>query len=79
MGNSLQNQQISGFSGFGLITAVYTKRVGDGAGVISSVIYQLSGGIFTKGVEAKTSARGDVEQSVAVWMIRFGSWVRLIQ
>ncbi len=77
--NSLQNQQISGFSGFGLITAVFTKRVGDGKGNIASVIYQLSGGIFTKGVEAKSSARGDVEQSVAVWMIRFGSWVRLIQ
>ena len=77
--NSLQNQQLTAFSSFSLITGVFTKRVGNGAGVISSVIYQLSGGIFTKGVESKTSARGDVEQSVAVWSIRFGQWIRLIQ
>lgn len=77
--NSLLQQQNTGFSSFGLMNAIFTKRVGDGAGNISSVIYQLSGGVFSKGVEVKTSARGDVEQSVAVWPIRFGNWVRLIQ
>lgn len=77
--NSLLQQQTTNFSGFGLINAVFTKRVGDGTGNISSVIYQLSGGIIQKGIEAKTSARGDVEQSVAIWPIKFGNWVRLIQ
>lgn len=77
--NSLLQQQITAFSDFGLMTAVFTKRVGDGKGNVNSVIYQLSGGIFTKGIETRTSARGDVEQSVAVWPIRFGNWVRLIQ
>lgn len=77
--NSLSQQQDTAFSNFGLMTAVFTKRVGDGKGNITSVIYQLSGGIFSKGIEVKTSARGDVEQSVAVYPIRFGNWVRLIQ
>jgi hypothetical protein len=77
--NSLLQQQTTAFSTFGLMTAVFTKRVGDGKGGVSSVIYQLSGGVFSKGVEVITSARGDVEQSVAVWPIRFGNWVRLIQ
>lgn len=77
--NSLLQQQNTAFSDFGLMSCVFTKRVGDGAGNISSVIYQLSGGVFSKSVEVRTSARGDVEQSVAVWPIRFGNWVRLIQ
>lgn len=77
--NSLLQQQITAFSDFSLMTAVFTKRVGDGGGNISSTIYQLSGGIFLKAPEARTSARGDAEQSVSVWPIRFGNWVRLIQ
>lgn len=77
--NSLLNQQVTAFSSFTLMTAVYTKRVGDGQGNISNVIYQLAGGVFSKGPEAMTSARGDVEQSVAIFPIRFGNWTRLIQ
>lgn len=77
--NSLLQQQTTAFSSFGLLTGVFTKRVGDGAGNISSTIYQLAGGIIQKGIEAKTSARGDVEQSVAIWPIKFGNWTRLIQ
>ena len=77
--NSLLQQQTINFSGFSLMTGTFNKRVGDGAGNISTVIYQLSGGIFSKGVEALTSARGDANQSVAEWHIRFGNWVRLIQ
>jgi len=77
--NSLLQQQNTAFSDFALLTGTYNKRVGDGNGNILTVVYQLSGGIFSKGVEVMTSARGDVNQSVAVWPIRFGSWLRLIQ
>ena len=77
--NSLLQQQITAFSNFTLMNGTFTKRVGDGAGNITSVIYQFQGGIFLKGVEAKTSARGDVEQSVAIWPIRFGNWTRIEQ
>jgi len=77
--NSLLQQQNTAFSDFGLITCVFNKRVGDGKGNILTVVYQLNGGIFSKGVEVMTSARGDVNQSVAVWLLRFGNWIRLVQ
>jgi hypothetical protein len=76
--NSLLQQQSTGFSDFTLMTGVFNKRVGDGKGNILTVQYQLSGGIVSKGIEAMTSARGDVNQSVAVWPLRFGNWSRYI-
>lgn len=77
--NSLLQQQTTAFSDFSLMTALFNKRVGDGQGNILTVVYQLSGGVVSKGIEQFTSARGDVNQSVAVWPIRFGNWTRLIQ
>ena len=47
-------------------------------GNITTVIYQLSGGIIMKGLEAATSATGDVNTSVVVWPLKFGNWVRII-
>lgn len=77
--NSLLQEQNTNFSDFGLMTCVFNKRVGDGNGNILTVQYQLQGGIFSKGPEVMTSSRGDVNQSVAVWPMRFGNWTRLIQ
>lgn len=65
--------QRNDFSNFTLLAASFSKRVGDGAGNLSTVIYQCSGGIFKRQPEAKTSAEGDTEQSVAVWTINFGN------
>ena len=76
--NSLLQQQITNFSGFNLLTGVFNKLVGDGSGNITTVIYQLSGGIIMKGLEAATSATGDVNTSVVVWPLKFGNWVRII-
>lgn len=58
-------------STFPLMTAVFVKRVGDGAGNTISKIYQCSGGYFKKGVSAKTTAEGDTEQSVSVYALQF--------
>ncbi len=66
-------------SGFILLTGVFTKRVGDGKGNISTVVYQMAGGVFKKQPSAKTSAEGDVDQSVAVYTITFGNGDRSIQ
>ncbi len=77
--NAILNQQTTAFSDMTLMTAVFTKRVGQGNGSIASVIYQLTGGVFSKGIEALTSARGETKQGIAVYPIRFGNWVRLIQ
>ena len=69
--NSRLQEMKSDFSSFILVTGSFAKRVGDGAGVISTKIYQCSGGVFKKQPEAKTSAEGDTEQSVAIYMIQF--------
>jgi hypothetical protein len=67
------------FSKFVLMTGVFSKRVGDGAAVISSVVYQCSGGVVRRQPEAKTNAEGDTTQSVVVYMIAFGNGDRSIQ
>jgi len=77
--NSLLQQQLSDFSANTLISAVFTKRVGDGQGNITNVVYQLYGGLIQKGIEAIESSSGDVEESIAIWPLRFGQWIRLIQ
>lgn len=77
--NSRMQEMKNDFSTFILLTGAFTKRAGDGKGGISSGVYQLSGGVFKKQIEAKTSAEGDVEQSVAVYTITFGNGNRSIQ
>lgn len=77
--NSLLQTMKNDFSGFILMTGNFSKRVGDGKANISTVIYQLTGGVIKKQQEAKTSAEGDTEQSVAVYEITYGNADRAIQ
>ena len=58
-------------STFTLLTAMFVKRVGDGLGNIESKIYNMIGGVFKRGVAAKTVAEGDTEQSVAIYQMQF--------
>lgn len=58
-------------SNFTTLTCILVKRVGDGRGNNASKVYNLTGGIFTKMVEAMTSAEGNTDQSVAVYVMRF--------
>lgn len=71
--NGRLQQWISDPSTFTLLTAMFVKRVGDGDGNTESKIYQCSGGFFKRQVEAKTSAEGDTDQSVAVYNLTFGN------
>ena len=77
--NSLQLGMIADPSAFTLLTAQFTKRVGDGAGVISSVAYQCNGGVFKKLQESKQNSDGDTNQSVVVYELIFGNAPRSIQ
>ena len=77
--NSRLAQMIQDFSGWTLFTGSFCKRVGDGAGNMSTVVYQVTGGVCKKNVEAKTNADGDTEQSVAVYDIDFGNNTRSVQ
>lgn len=78
--NGRLQEQRNGFSDFILLTGSFSKRVGNGqGGNPSTAVYQMSGGIFKKQVEAKTSAEGDTEQSVAIYSISFGNGSKSIQ
>lgn len=69
--NGLLSQQLANFSATVLLIGQFIKKVGDGQGNIASDIYNVSGGVFTKQVEAKSNAEGDIEQSVAIYMMKF--------
>src|SRR5690348_8552448 len=69
--NNLLVQQNNNFAGFPLMIGQFIKKIGDGAGNITSDTYILSGGVFTKQVEATSNVEGDSAQSVAVYMMKF--------
>lgn len=71
--NSRLQQWINDPSTFSLLTGMFIKHIGDGAGNLQSKVYQCSQGIFKRQVEAKTSAEGDAEQSVAIYELVFGN------
>lgn len=71
--NSLLQLQKQDISTFTLMTGVFSKRVGDGQGNLSTKVYQLNAGVFKKQPDAKTSSDGDPEQSEVVYMLRFGT------
>ena len=72
-------QQWDNPSTFKLMTAQFIKHVGDGAGNTQSKVYQCSGGIFKRQVDARTSSNDDSEQSVAVYRLQFGDVSTSIQ
>ena len=76
---SLLSSQKNNFSGFVLLSGELVKRIGDGSGNIVSDTYIMSGGVFTKEVEAKSNVEGDTSQSVSVYTIRFSKSPRAIE
>lgn len=76
--NNLLVQQQSNFAGFPLMIGQFIKKIGDGAGNITSDTYILSGGIFNKQVEAKSNVEGDAEQSESIYMMKFSNAPRAI-
>lgn len=76
--NGLLAQQNLNFAGFPLMVGQFIKKIGDGQGNIAPDTYNLSGGIFTKPVPAKTNTTGDVEQSLSIYSLRFANAPRTI-
>lgn len=77
--SSLLSSQKNNFSSFILLNGELVKRLGDGAGNIVSDTYIMSGGVFTKEVEAKSNIEGDTNQSVSVYTIRFSRSPRALE
>lgn len=76
--NNLLSQQNANFAGFPLMIGEYIKKIGDGKGNITNDSSILSGGIFSKQPEVQSSAEGDVNQSVVVYMLKFSSATRVL-
>lgn len=76
--NGLLAIQDNNFAATVLMAGEFIKKIGDGKGAIANDTYIMSGGIFTKRVEAKSNAEGDSEQSVAVYTLEFTNAPRVI-
>lgn len=57
----------------------FVERLGDGGGNVILDVYQLSGGIISRGVDGKENVEGDTVQGVAIWNIKFPEVVRSSQ
>lgn len=76
--NGVLSQQGQNFAGFPLMIAQFIKKIGDGQGNITSDIYVLSGGVFTKFVEGKSNVEGDTEQSISIYTLKFSNSPRAL-
>lgn len=76
--NNLLVQQNNNFAGFPLMIGQFIKKIGDGAGNILSDTYILSGGIFSKQVEATSNVEGDAQQSEAIYKMKFSNAPRAL-
>lgn len=76
--NALLAQQQANFSGFPLMIGQFIKKLGDGQGNITSDTYIISGGVFTKQVEAKMNVEGESEQSVSIYTMKFSNAPRVL-
>ncbi len=76
--NSRLAQQINDFPSFVLMSGEFIKRVGDGAGNISSVTYVCQGGVVQKVPVSKENVEGNNDQAIAEWKIVFGNGGRAI-
>ncbi len=77
--NALLSQQNANFAGFPLMIGQFVKKIGDGKTVITSDTYLMSGGVFTKQVEAKSNVEGDTDQSISIYTIKFSNSPRAIR
>lgn len=71
--NALLASQVQDFSSVVLAVGSFVKRVGDGQGNVTNVIYNTLGGVVSRFPNAKTNTAGAEDQSVAVWMLHFGA------
>jgi len=76
--NAAIAQQQANFASTILMIGEFIKKVGDGKGNITLDTYILSGGIFSKPVEAKMNVEGDSEQSISIYNLKFSNAPRVL-
>lgn len=75
---NLLAQQQANFAAFPLMIGQFNKKLGDGAGNVTSDTYIMSGGIFVKIPEAKSNVEGETEQSIAMYTLKFSNAPRVL-
>ena len=76
--NGLLVSQKSDLPKFTLMNAELVKNLGDGLGNVTTDTYILTGGTFTKNVEATSNVEGDTEQAIAAYTMQFAYAPRAI-
>ena len=81
----LLSAQQNDFASTVLMIGEFIKKIGNGisasgatTATVSSDTYIMSGGVFTKQVEAKMNVEGDTEQSVSIYTMKFSNSPRVI-
>lgn len=76
--NNQLNLYLQDQAAYPLITGEFIKRVGDGAGNVSSIVYKMDGGAIQKMPVVKENVEGDIEQAVTIWTMVFANTSRII-
>ena len=76
--NAEMNRYLLDPPSYTLLAGEIVKRVGDGQGNVSNLVYPMSGGIIQKIPTVKDNVEGDTEQAVAVYTLFFANNERAI-
>lgn len=77
--NGLSIQQSRDLPAFTLLQGSFTKRVGDGFGVVKFDTYVLLGGVFTKRApQVSENLNGETDQGVSIYNIKFATASRAL-
>lgn len=76
--NRLSNNQDTDLPSFTVMNGSFTKRIGDGNGVVRYDNYVLLGGVFQKYPDAQENLQGETEQGTTVYNIFFAKANRAI-
>lgn len=76
--NGLSISQSNDLPAFSLMNGSFSKRIGNGAGIVKFDNYVLQGGAFRRNVDAQENLQGETEQGTSVYQIFFAKAQRAI-
>lgn len=76
--NGLSVQQDQDLPSFPVMNGSFTKRIGDGTGVVRFDNYVLLGGVFQRFPDVQENLVGETEQAIAIYTIIFAKAERAL-
>lgn len=64
---------LSDLPSFVLMPGYFVKRIGNGIGGVRRDTYLLSGGVFTKGIDAAENVDGQTDPAISMFTLKFGN------